>query len=153
MQRKPLLTNSIVGSDRPWAKQILDLYEQGASDVEVAAANKWTIKDYYRQINENVPFGQLVEFGRTLSQAFWEGQARKNLSNKAFNTSLWSFYMKNKYGWADKTEAVGPDGSTNQDLDALRANVMKEAEKLLKRHTPELTDAARVLTSKVDSIE
>lgn len=105
-----------------------------------------TIKEYYKQINDNAAFAQLVEFGRTLSQAFWEGQFRKNLTNKQFNTPLLAFYMKNKFGWADKTESVNSNENLNTDLDSLRTQVTKEIAKFIKDNTPELTDAQRLLS-------
>ena len=78
---------------------------------------KITIKAFYKQIGENAAFAQLVEYGRTLSQAFWESQYRKNLNNKNFNTALLNFYMKNKFGWADKTETTNSNENVNTDLD------------------------------------
>lgn len=140
------MTDTIVTSGKAWAKQLIDLYRAGASDAEVAAELSITIKSYYDQITDNPTFGQLVEFGRTLSLAFWEGQARKNIGNKQFNTSLWAFYMKNKFGWADKTEAINLTDTSISDLDALRGQLNKEVAKFIKDNTPELTDAQRLLS-------
>lgn len=138
--------NNVVEQGTPWAKKVIDLYSAGCSDAEVAAELKITIKDYYQQITDNKTFNKLVEYGRTLSQAFWEGQARKNIGNKQFNTPLWTFYMKNKFGWADKSEAVTQNENVNTDLDSLRSKVYSEVAKLVKQNTPELTDAQRVLS-------
>lgn len=136
---------SIVSTNKQWAEQLIELYKQGYSDSEVAAEMKITVKEYYTQINENAVFAKLVEFGRTLSMAFWEGQARKNLTNKSFNSSLYSFYMKNKYGWAEKVESKSENENLNTDLDGLRTQVQSEVAKFIKRHTPELTDAQRLI--------
>ena len=135
----------IVESGKEWAKQVVNLYSEGASDAEVAAELRVTIKEYYKQLGDNKAFAQLVEFGRTLSQAFWEKQARKNIHNKQFNSALWAFYMKNKYGWADKTETVNANENVNTDLDSLRVQVNREVAKFIKDNTPELTDAQRVV--------
>lgn len=135
-----------------WAKQLVDLYSAGYSDAEVAAELKITIKEYYKTISDNASFAKLVEYGRTLSQAFWEGQARKNLANKQFNSPLYAFYMKNKFGWADKTESVNTNENTNTDLDSLRQQVNQEVLKFIKRNSPELTDAQRVLSSTIGHI-
>lgn len=134
-----------VGSDKSWAEKVVGMYEEGCSDAEVAASLRVPVRQYYQQITDNPAFGQLVEYGRTLSQAFWEKQARKNIGNKQFNTSLWAFYMKNKFGWADKTETTNVDENPNLDLDQLRAKVYKDVADLIKLQTPELTDAQRVL--------
>lgn len=135
-----------------WAKQLVDLYSTGCSDAEVAAELKITIKEYYKTIADNATFAKLVEYGRTLSQAFWEGQARKNLGNKQFNSPLYAFYMKNKFGWADKTETVNTNDNTNTDLDSLRQQVNQEVLKFIKKNSPELTDAQRVLSTTIGHI-
>ena len=129
-----------------WAKTLIALYSDGYSDAEVAAEMKVTIKEYYKQTAENIAFQKLVEFGRTLSMAFWEGQARKNLTNKTFNSSLYSFYMKNKFGWAEKVESKSENENVNTDLDSLRNQVMTEVAKLLKQNSPEISDAQRLFS-------
>jgi hypothetical protein len=121
------------------------MYTEGASDAEVAADLGITLKEFYNQYNNHDILRQLVDFGRTLSQAYWEGLARKNMLNKSFNSSLFAFYMKNKYSWADKTETVNSNENLNTNLDELRLSVTKEVEKFIKRYTPELTDAQRVI--------
>ncbi len=132
-------------SGQSWAKEVIALYREGAGDAEVAAELKVTIKEYYKQLSENSAFSQLVDFGRTLSQAWWEKQARLHVKNKQFNSPLYSFYMKNKYGWADKTENINVNDNSNQDLDALTADLMKQVAEFTARYTPELTDAQRVI--------
>lgn len=143
------MTDAVVGSGRSWAKEIKDLYKEGASDAEVAAHLDVTIKSFYKQIEENAAFKQLVEMGRTLALAYWEGLARHNVKNKTFNSSLYSFYMKNKFQWADKTEMLNTvESSTN--LDELREQVNKEVNRFIKTHTPELTDAQHLLQSAIN---
>ncbi len=141
------MSEEIVGSGKAWAKQLIDLYREGASDAEVAAELNITIKDYYKQLGENSTLATLVDLGRTLSQAFWEGQARKNIKNKQFNTALWAFYMKNKFGWADKTEAINLNDNSSTDLDQLRSQIAKDVNRYVRENTPELTDAQRVIQS------
>lgn len=136
----------VVASGKNWATELIELYEQGCSDAEVAARMKITIKEYYAQIADNQTFAKLVEFGRTLSLAFWEKQARLNIGNKQFNTPLWAFYMKNKHGWADKIDTTSQADITTTDLDSLREKVNKQVAKHIERYTPELTDAQRLLS-------
>ena len=133
--------NAIVG----WAKEVRDLYSEGGSDAEVAAHLNITIKEFYKQMADSRPFALLVEMGRTLSMAWWEKQARLNVKNKTFNTPLWVFSMKNKYGWADKVETTNNTEIMNYDVDSLRENISKEMAKFVKQYTPELTDAKRVI--------
>lgn len=144
------MTDAVVGSGRSWAKEITELYKEGASDAEVAAHLNVTIKEYYKQMEENVAFNQLVTMGRTLSLAYWEGLARKHIQNKSFNSSLYAFYMKNKFQWADKTEITSQNENLNTNLDELRQQLSKEVNRFIRTHTPELTDAQHLLTAVVD---
>ena len=130
---------------RSWATELIENYRQGFSDAEVAAAMNITIKQFYAQLAENPSFAKLVEHGRTLSTAFWEGLARKNVANKNFNTSLYNFYMKNKYGWADKMETSNTTENTNISLDALKEDINKKLKKLKDQNLPELADAQKIL--------
>lgn len=131
---------------KSWAKELIELYRQGCSDAEVASQMNITIKEYYSQIADNSTFAKLVEFGRTLSLAFWESQARLNLGNKQFNSPLYAFYMKNKHGWADKIDTNSTSEVTTYDLDTLRQKTASQVAKFIKDNTPELTDAQRVLS-------
>lgn len=141
------MTTNAQPKTKDWARELINFYSEGYSDAEVASEMKITVKEYYRQIEENPVFAKLVEFGRTLSLAWWEGQARKNLNNKQFNTPLWVFNMKNKYGWVDKTEVKSEVENTNITIDELRQRVAKQTAEFIKRNTPELTDAQRVLST------
>lgn len=139
------MVENVVSSGRQWADKVISLYKEGCSDAEVAAELGVTLKAYYKQINDNAAFAQLVEFGRTLCQSFWESQFRKNINNKQFNTSLLTFYMKNKYGWADKTEVSDSSDSSTKDLDAVRQELEAQVARFIKARTPEITDAKRLL--------
>lgn len=132
-------------SGKDWARELINLYSEGYSDAEVAAEMKITIREYMKQVEENPTFAKLVEFGRTLSLAWWEGQARRNLGSKQFNTPLWVFNMKNKFGWADKVETRSEIENTTISLDELRAKVAKQTYDYIKRNSPELSDAQRLL--------
>ena len=140
-------TNTVV-SGASWAAQVIDLYTQGGSDAEVAASLRVPIRKFYKQMSDSPAFADLVEFGRTLSLAFWEGAARKNVGNKSFNSSLFAFYMKNRHGWADKTEVSSTSENTNINLDDARRIVDAALAERIKEATPELTDAQRVFSSK-----
>ena len=138
--------------NKSWSQNVVDLYTQGGSDAEVAASLRVTIKAFYKQMEDNAAFKELVEFGRTLSQAWWESQFRKNVANKNFNATLLTFYMKNKHGWADKVDSTSTTDA-NVNLDDLRTNALREVTKFIKRHQPELTDAQLILTDLGKNIE
>lgn len=133
------------GSKTSWAEQLVDYYSQGYSDAEVAAALKITVRDFNRQLTDNETFAKLVEYGRTLSTAFWESLARKNVNNKTFNSPLYAFYMKNKFGWADKVETTNTSENTNISMDALKQEILRKVRDLSDANTPELAAAQEVL--------
>lgn len=131
--------------NRDWATQILDMYSEGNFDVEVAAKLNVPVKELYRQMDSNAGFKRLVEHGRTLCEAFWVNQARRNLNNKTFNATTWMFVMKNKFNWADKTEQLTTDAQGNVNVDELRQQLEREVGKYLKQYQPEMTDTRKAL--------
>lgn len=141
------MSTSAQPKTKDWARELINLYSEGYSDAEVASEMKITVREYYKQIEDNPVFAKLVEFGRTLALAWWESQARKNLTNKQFNTPLWVFNMKNKYGWAERTEVKSEVENTTINIDELRAKVAKQTQEFIKRNTPELSDSQRLLSN------
>lgn len=138
-------TDATSGAD--WSRKVVSLYEEGASDAEVAASLRVPIRAFHKRIQESTAFADLIEFGRTLSLAYWEGLARKNVGNKSFNTSLFTIYMKNRHGWADKVETSGTSETVNYNVDEMREKALSMVEKFIKKNTPELTEAQHVLRS------
>ena len=120
-----------------------EAYEQGASDVEVARVLKLTIGKFHQMCEEIPDFASFVEQGRTLSQAWWIEKARLNLWNKDFNTPLWNFNMKNRYGWADKIDTADKTGSDNVDIDQVKGQVSAQIKRLSKLY-PELLSGANL---------
>lgn len=147
------MSDSGITNNQNWSQNVIDLYTQGGSDAEVAASLRVTIKVFYKQMEDNPAFRELVEFGRTLSQAWWESQFRKNVANKNFNATLLTFYMKNKHGWADKVDSTSTTDNTNVNLDDLRTRALSEVTKFIKKHQPELTDAQMVLSDMGKNLE
>lgn len=121
--------SEVMGS-HSWAKQVIEHYRDGYSDKEVAASMNITFREFNAMLSDNPTFAKLVEFGRTLSAAYWEGLARTNIKNKTFNTPLYNFYMKNKFGWADKIETTNANENTNLSLDQLQDKINQQLKKL-----------------------
>ena len=112
-------------------------YGNGAADVEIARLLGVTISKFYELYETNVAFSDFVDSGRTLSQAWWYEQSRKGLWNKAFNTSLFNFVMKNRFGWADKMEATDNTDKDPVNLDQIKGQVSVAMKKLAESN-PEL---------------
>lgn len=123
---------------------LLKHYEDGASDVEVAKHLGVTMVRFYDLIETVPAFADFVDKGRTLAQAWWYEQGRKNLWEPKFNTTLWNFQMKNKFGWADKVESKDNTGTDPVNLDEAKAQ-LQSALKKLSRKNPELVSGAHLL--------
>ena len=129
-----------------WAEEILNWYAEGDFDVEVAARLKVPLREFHKQMNENAAFGRLVDYGRTLCEAFWVGQAKSNLKNKSFNGGTWNFVMKNKFGWAERSEQTSlNEVNPNLNADELRQKITTEALEFLSKYNPEMEEAKKLL--------
>lgn len=125
-----------------WSDQLIEEYKAGASDVEVAACLNITMDTFNKNYKEVPLFRQLTDLGRMLSTAWWYKQGRINLNNKAFNNMLWIFNMKNRQGWAEKTESTTNDIPLDQrSLDELQGDILAKMPGILKRLGVKATDA------------
>lgn len=92
-------------------------YSAGADDIEVMAALAMSRKQFDLAYNTNSTFKELVDIGRLRSAAWWRTVARTNLLNRNLNTTAWSFVMKNRFGWTEKSEAVNIEAPSKQYTD------------------------------------
>lgn len=127
---------------KTFVEKITDGYKVGMSDVEVCRELDITMKTFNEMYETNEGFQKLVNHGRMLSNAWWMEQGRKNLWNRDFSVTLWNFNMKNRFGWADKSEVTAQgDGDKMLNLDDLRSKLHKALPKIIKTYGPELADS------------
>lgn len=122
--------------------QVKEAYGEGASDVEIARLLNLSETEFYEYENEHPEFARFLAKGRTLSKAWWYEKHRTNLGNKEFNTSLYNFAMKNRFGWADKVESNDTTDKDPVNLDQMKAQLNSALTRMGKKD-PELI---RVLT-------
>jgi len=97
-----------------WYIRVLELYEQGASDVEIKALiYRWRgsfSNDLWdRWMVEEDQFSETIRAGKILSESWWSQNGRTNLENRDFNYHGWYINMKNRFGWRDKTDITSND--------------------------------------------
>lgn len=94
-----------------WYNSILNLYKEGASDVEVKALiyewrGSFSNDLWDRWIKEEAQFSETIKTGKIISEAWWSKNGRTNLENKDFSFTGWYMNMKNRFGWADRTDTT-----------------------------------------------
>ena len=112
-------------------EQILNLYNEGADDVEVAAFLNLPKKRFDELYEENSAFAKVVDIGRTKSAAWWHHVARRNLLTKGFQGSTWAMTMKNKFGWRDRVDVLETN-EQHQDAKQMELEIQNAMERIKK---------------------
>jgi len=92
-----------------WQNTVLEMYKEGASDVEVKAViynirGSFSNDLWERWMEEEEQFSETIKVGKMLSAAWWQTAGRTNLKKPDFNYTGWYMNMKNRFGWRDKVE-------------------------------------------------
>ena len=106
-KKKPVGRPLTTTSDFPkgWQKEVINLGEQGASDVEFRDyLNCICHRTWDRLLKEDEEFCETIKRARSKCELWWQKQGRLNLENKEFSATLWYMNMKNRFKWADKQE-------------------------------------------------
>jgi hypothetical protein len=116
-----------------WAEVLIREYEEGADDIEVMAALNMSRADFNNYYESSPVFRELVDIGRMKSSAYLRKIARKNMFNKAMNVPLWIFVMKNREGWAEKSEVISEVPNSQKSLDEMRSQILAQLPEVVKK--------------------
>jgi hypothetical protein len=100
-----------------WQNDVLEMYAQGYSDVEVRCELARKMADgalssvlWLRWMDEHEEFATTIKGLRQFSEAWWLSLSRRGMIGNGegqVNPTAWIFNMKNRFGWRDKTEVTG----------------------------------------------
>lgn len=124
-----------------WIEVLIKTYEDGGSDIEVCKAVKVPLNKLLEKYESDPKFRDLIDYGRLASNAWWLTQARLAIKDKTFNTPMWAFVMKNRFGWADKTESIERLPDSMADVESLRNKMRELLPGIIKQINPGITDA------------
>jgi hypothetical protein len=98
------------------AKVLPQMFKDGQSKAEVAAALGISRPTFDLLISEHETFREAYQLGKTLSEAWWTKVGRAASAGKlaGANGSMWIFNMKNRFDWSDKQEIK--IGEAKEDL-------------------------------------
>ena len=141
---RPPNPKEITFKDLSEDEKILFLYRQGCSDHVVCRGLQINKKEFDLRYKNEDRFRLIIDFGRTISQAWWEELGRLGkaiVRNEGgdqeeikINAPVYNFQMKNRFGWAEKSE------TTNNDLLSVENKTKEELEIEFQRIAPKLLD-------------
>jgi len=71
-----------------------------------------------------------VDYGRTVSEAWWMRTGRRGMFVDKFSPSLYQFLVNRRFGWKDKSKGEGNESPLEQSsLDELQAEFRRLANK------------------------
>lgn len=107
--------------------KLIDLMKEGASLSEICLEFEICRQTLYNWFENYPDLLDTKKKGLEFSRGWWEKQGRKNLQNKDFNYTGWYMNMKNRFGWADKTENKNENTNINsKDLTAEEIKALNE---------------------------
>lgn len=109
-----------------WQLEVIRLASIGASDVEIIDYLDISKDLFYRFLKDEAEFSDTIKKAHLKCAVWWEKEGRTNLDGKEFNSTLWYMNMKNRFGWADKTESKNDHTSSDKSMSITFVNSAKK---------------------------
>jgi len=92
--------------DPAMCEQATAFMAQGFSKAETSAHLGITRETLYQWEKEKPEFSYAIKEGENQSALWWAKMGMAGMSGKiaGFNATVWIFNMKNRHGWADRTD-------------------------------------------------
>jgi transposase len=93
----------------------------------------------YKWLQKYPEFADAKKYGEVKSQEWWETEGKLGLwssKENKFNSAVWIFAMKNRFGWRDKKEITGADGGPLQVSNMTSEEIDHKISELLNRLKP-----------------
>ncbi len=93
---------------RKFCKLAFDFLSKGYSKEALAGELRVSRQCLYEWLQKYAEFGDTVRVAECKAQSVWEDLGMKAVKGeiKGFNSSVWMFVMKNRFGWKDKQEVT-----------------------------------------------
>jgi len=101
--------------------EIVPFMAQGFSKMALAAHLGINEETLYAWIKRHPAFSKAIKDGSLQSALWWERRGMEGMMGEipGFNATTWIFNMKNRHGWADKTD-VNHGGQTNNPVTVIQ---------------------------------
>lgn len=106
--------------DPTFCEQVIKLGKQGMSRAEIASdldCSRVTLAAWERQHPE---FMNALQRAKDESLAWWEGKARKGITDKGFNSALWAKSVSGRFPaepYRERVQLTGKDDGPIQHVD------------------------------------
>ena len=97
--------------------QAIEFMSKGFSKAETSAELGISRETFNQWEKSNAEFSDAIKEGENQSALWWSKMGMAGMTGKipGFNATVWIFNMKNRHGWADKTENVNNTSITLVD--------------------------------------
>jgi len=101
--------------NRKFCKTVIEKMRKGDSVVSCCAEIGITKDTFYRWVKEQPEFSDAYRMGMVYAESWWEAIGKAGAlgmevgKNGRVQPGIYAFFMKNRFGWADRVEQIVPE--------------------------------------------